>query len=175
MTAPASEVWLRGPIPGFIPALQPVVHALVQAREDLERVVPLLTRDELWVEPGRAASAGYHVKHAMGSLDRLMTYARGEALSPEQRAELVAEATGGEPPELLLDRARRTLAAALAQLQATPAALLTEPRTVGRAALPTTVLGLLFHAAEHTARHVGQLITTVKVVRGLGLGSAPPP
>jgi hypothetical protein len=149
--------------------LQPVAHALIQAREDLDRVVPTLTPDELWVKPGGAASAGYHVKHATGSLDRLVTYARGETLSAEQRATLAAEGTGGDSAEALLTRAQAAIDAALAHLRTIPATVLAEPRPVGRARLPATVLGLLFHAAEHTTRHVGQVITTVKVVRGLGL------
>jgi uncharacterized damage-inducible protein DinB len=43
---------------------------------------------------------------------------------------------------------------------------LLDPRLVGRAQLPSNVLGLLFHAAEHTMRHTGQVITTAKIVRG---------
>jgi hypothetical protein len=54
---------------------------------------------------------------------------------------------------------------ALNQLRRTPVESLGAAREVGRAKLPSTVLGLLFHAAEHTSRHVGQLITTLKIVR----------
>ncbi|MGH7631982.1 MAG: DinB family protein [Gemmatimonadales bacterium] len=170
MTAPPPpEAWLRGPLPDIVPPLQPVAHALVQAGEDLARVVPTLTTAELWVEPGGAAPAGYHVKHATGSLDRLVTYARGEALSAGQRATLAAEGLGGDSADALLTRAQVAIDAALGHLRTVPAAALAEPRLVGRAQLPATVLGLLFHAAEHTTRHVGQLITTVKVVRGLRL------
>jgi uncharacterized damage-inducible protein DinB len=31
------------------------------------------------------------------------------------------------------------------------------------------VLGLLYHASEHTTRHVGQLITTLKVLQHEGV------
>lgn len=170
MTAtPRPEAWLRGSLPDIVPPLQPVAHALVQAGEDLARVVPTLATAELWAKPGGAAPAGYHVKHATGSLDRLVTYARGEALSAEQRATLAAEGLGGDSADALLTRAQVAIDAALGHLRRVPAEALAEPRLVGRAQSPATVLGLLFHAAEHTTRHVGQLITTVKVVRGLRL------
>ena len=174
MTAPTQpEAWLRGPLPGVEPLLMPAAHALVQAREDIERAAVGLTQEELWLRPGGAASAGFHLKHLAGSLDRLLTYARGERLSAEQRAALTEEGTPGEPAAALVDHATGAIERALEQLRATPVATLNESRPVGRAALPATVLGLLFHAAEHTSRHVGQLITTVKIVRGLGLGGSP--
>src|ERR671917_617505 len=93
MTTPISapEPWLRGPVPGVPPLLQPVAHALLQAVEDIRRVVPLLSDDNLWRRPGGAASVGFHVRHAGGALDRLFTYARGEALSETQRAALARE------------------------------------------------------------------------------------
>ena len=98
----APEVWLRGPLPGFEPALMPVAHALLQAREDVERVAIAAAPEELWQRPGGAASAGYHLKHMAGSLDRLFTYARGEPLSEGQRASLSQEGTSGAlAPELV--------------------------------------------------------------------------
>jgi hypothetical protein len=168
MTADAlPEVWLRGPLPDYAPPLMPVAHALLQAREDIARVAAEATAEELWQRPGEAASAGYHLQHLAGSLDRLLTYARAEPLSSAQRASLLQEgATGGSGPEIVpgvlaqIDRA-------LEQLRNTDPASLGNPREVGRAKLPSTVLGLLFHAGEHTSRHTGQLITTLKVVRGL--------
>jgi hypothetical protein len=115
---------------------------------------------------------GFHVRHASGSLDRLFTYARGEALSAEQRAFLAGESEPGSPPAeagaLALDFERQ-VDRALAQLRATPESTLLEPRGVGRLQLPSTVLGLLVHTAEHTQRHVGQIITTAKIVQVLGL------
>jgi hypothetical protein len=131
--------------------------------------VPTLSDGELWATPGGAASAGYHVRHAIGSLDRLFTYARGEQLSTAQlhalKAEGRAEERVGIQEELIADF-DAAIERALEQLRATDPASLLEPREVGRGRLPSTVLGLLFHAAEHTQRHVGQLVTTSKVVRG---------
>ncbi len=156
------EAWLRGPLPGFDPAVMPAAHALVQAREDLIRAAGEATAEEVWRAPGGAAPAGYHLKHLAGSLDR----ARGEPLSEEQRRTLVEETTPGATAAELVALACHTIDRGLEQLRTTPADTLFETRKVGRAGLPATVGGLLFHAAEHTTRHVGQLITTLKVVRG---------
>ena len=164
MTQP--EPWLRGPIPGIPPLLMPVAHALVMAREDVEAAISALSADELWSRPNGAASAGFHAMHLAGSLDRLFTYARGEQLGDEQRAALEREKS---PPPLsaaeLVHLVHDTIDRALAQLRATDERTLLEPREVGRMKLPSNVLGLLFHAAEHTQRHVGQVVTTAKVVR----------
>jgi GNAT superfamily N-acetyltransferase/uncharacterized damage-inducible protein DinB len=161
----AAEAWLRGPLAGFEPVLMPAAHALVQAREDIQHAAEA-TADQLWERPGGAASAGFHLQHLAGSLDRLLTYARGESLSEEQRAALAAEGTPGAQPLALVAAATQAIDAAVDQLRRTAPETLFDLRAVGRARLPATVLGLLFHAAEHTTRHVGQLITTLKVVRG---------
>ncbi|HEU4455061.1 MAG TPA: DinB family protein [Longimicrobium sp.] len=167
------EVWLRGPVEGIDPWLMPVAHALLGAREDMEAAAADLTPAELWARPGGAASVGFHVRHAGGSLDRLFTYARGEALAPEQLRALKWEGEAGDPPveaETLLRGFGEAVERALAQLRATPADGLLEFRGVGRLELPSNVLGLLFHAAEHTQRHVGQVVSTAKIVRGIGGG-----
>ena len=163
MTQP--DVWLRGPVDGIDPLLQPVAHALLQAQEDVERITAGLTADALWRRPGEAASAGFHLRHLIGATDRLLTYARGELLTESQRAWLATESKDGAPDvrvEELVERLRLVVREGLAQLRATPVGSLATPRTIGRAQLPTTVIGCLFHAAEHGSRHVGQLITTVK-------------
>jgi hypothetical protein len=162
------EVWLRGPIPEVPPLLQPAAHALLQAVEEVRRVVGPLSSSDLWARPGGAASVGFHVRHAAGSLDRLFTYARGEGLSEEQRAFLATEGEPGSPPEAgaaLASAFERQVNRALAQLRGTQESTLLEARGVGRLQLPSTVLGLLFHAAEHTQRHVGQIVTTARIVR----------
>jgi hypothetical protein len=163
------EAWLRGPLPGISPWLMPAAHALVQAGEDAERAARTLTPDELWQRPGGAAAAGFHLRHIVGVLDRLFTYARGEMLSEAQLEAIKHEGDPGEPPAdaaALLAGVREAIARALELFRNTPEATLLEPREVGRARLPSTVLGLYSHAAEHAQRHAGQLITTAKVVRG---------
>ena len=164
---PPPEVWLRGPVPGIPALLQPVAHSLLQCREELNAAIPGLTSDQIWETPSGAASLGYHVRHAAGSLDRLFTYARGERLSAEQRAALAAEAQPDLAPNAaarLLARFNETVDRALEQLRNTQESTLQDFRGVGRAQLPSTVLGLLFHAAEHTQRHAGQVATTVRIV-----------
>ena len=160
------EVWLRGPVEGVPALLQPVAHALLQAREDVGALVTDLPAERLWDRPGGAASAGFHLQHLAGVLDRMLTYARGEALSEAQFAALDAK---GAPdaaltPAALADAFGQRVEAALDQLRATDPDTLAEPRGVGRKGLPSTVIGTLVHAAEHTQRHVGQLLVTVRVV-----------
>lgn len=161
------EPWLRGPLDGVDPYLMPAAHALTHAAEDLARAVEGLSPAALWTRPGGAASAGFHLRHVAGSIDRLLTYARGESLSDAQRAAGLAEEQPGAPGDApaLLAEALRAIETALAQIRATPRDALLEPRGVGRAQLPSTVLGLLFHVAEHTQRHTGQLIATARAVR----------
>jgi DinB family protein len=168
MTTVQTEAWQRGPVPGFDPLLMPVVHALIQAREDLERLITSVPPEYVWRRPGGAASIGFHVRHAGGALDRLFTYARGEALTDAQRAALKAEGEPGDPPAPLaavVADVGRIIDAAMDQLRATSRDSLLDGRKVGRAGLPATVLGLLFHAAEHTTRHVGQATTTFLMQR----------
>jgi len=168
MTAPTTEAWQRGPVPGFEPLLMPIVHTLIQVREDLERLVAQVPPEHVWQRPGGAASIGFHVRHTGGALDRLFTYARGESLSEAQRAAMTEEGSPGDPPatmSALVSEVDGIIDRALDQLRATPASSLLDDRKVGRAGLPSTVLGLLFHAAEHCTRHVGQAITTALILQ----------
>jgi uncharacterized damage-inducible protein DinB len=167
MSVTLPEPWLRGPVPGIPALLQPAAHAFQMSVEDCAAVAASLTVAELWAAPGGVASVGFHLRHLAGSTDRLLTYARGETLSRAQLAALSAEAEPGDPAPAagdLLEAWRRGVERALAQLAATPEETLRDPREVGRARLPSTVLGLLFHAAEHASRHTGQAVTTAKMV-----------
>jgi len=166
MSPPADpEVWLRGPLPDVIPELQPVVHSLMQVREEIAGAATI-PGNKLWTKPGGAASIGFHLLHLAGSLDRLLTYARGKTLNAAQRAALEAEARedAASRPEDLVRLALEAIDAAIVQVRTTPLCTLDEAREVGRGRLPSTVLGLLFHAAEHAQRHSAQIITTRKVI-----------
>ncbi|WP_162425800.1 DinB family protein [Pontibacter pudoricolor] len=160
------EVWLRGPVNGVPALLQPVAHALLQACEEVESFMQDFPEDLIWDRPAGVASVGYHLQHLTGILQRLLTYARGEALSEDQLAFLYAE---GKPTEAtaqdLLQQYREQLDKAMEQLKQTDESTLTEVRRVGRAQVESTVMGLLFHAAEHSMRHVGQLLVTARVLR----------
>lgn len=165
------EAWLTGPVAGVPPFLQPVAHALLNAKEQIEEVIEALDTGKLAARPGGAASIAWHVTHAIGSLDRLFTYARGESLSDVQRATLEAEQRPTKSPPsaagLIADFAR-SVEKAMDQLRGTDEETLLDLREVGRARLPSTVLGLLFHGGEHTARHAGQVVTTAKLVGEAG-------
>ena len=165
------EVWLRGPLPDIPALFQAVAHSLLQCREEVRAALSGLTPAQLTARPADVASAAYHVVHAIGSLDRLLTYARGEALSSEQLAYLADEPRAGESLQdsaALTGRFDEAVDRALTQLRRTDESTALEAREVGRAKLPSTVMGLLFHAAEHTQRHAGQLVTTAKIVRAAG-------
>lgn len=167
MSAPLPEVWLRGPVDGFHPLVMPAVHALLQVREDLHYLVATVPAPHVWARAGGAASIGFHLRHTGGALDRLLTYARGEKLNVEQLHRLRVEE---EPGESLAEIGRGVDAiidAALDQLRGTTPETLLEQRSVGRAALPATVGGLIFHAAEHSTRHLGQALTTARILAGI--------
>jgi hypothetical protein len=162
------EVWLRGPVPGYDPMVLPVVHSLLQVREDLHRLQGTVAPAHVWMRPGGAASIGFHIRHTGGALDRLLTYARGEGLNDGQREFLAGEETPAEPaPELaaLIAEVDATIDRSLDQLRTTDTRRLLDERRVGRAGLPSTVLGLLVHAAEHSTRHMGQAITTARILK----------
>ena len=166
---PQPEVWLRGPVEGFEPLLMPAVHALLQAREDAEGLVASVPAEHVWQRPGGAASVGFHVRHMGGALDRLLTYARGETLSAAQRAAARSEGEPGQPAASLrevVDGTHATIERALDQLRATSFEELLVPKKVGRAGLPSTTLGLIFHAAEHCTRHAGQAVSTARILSG---------
>ena len=174
MPEPLPEVWLRGPIDRVPPLLQPVAHALLQAGEEIDALMADYPEELVWTRPAGLASVGFHLQHLTGVVDRLFTYARDEPLTTEQREALRRE---GEPPPHgtgvggLVDAFHRQVEAALEQLRATDEASVTQPRAVGRKKLPSTVLGLLVHSAEHAQRHVGQLLVTARVQRDGPLSS----
>ena len=179
----AREVWLRGPLAGFTAQAMPAAHSLLQTAEEVERAVrqpAVLTAAELWARPGGVASAGYQLAHLAGSTDRLLTYAAGRALGDAQLAALRAEdalLAPGDPSdrpnaEVLLAGALAAVRRAVDVVLETPGVAYAEARHVGRARVPTTVWGLLFHVAEHAQRHAGQLATTVRVARAPAAGPA---
>jgi len=162
------EVWQRGPLPGIIPLLQPVAHALLQAREEINTYMDAFPVELLWLRPAGMASAGFHLQHLSGVLDRVFTYARQEGLSEFQFMQLDEEGkdtAGGYTVDELVGRFNSQVDLALQQIKETDGSILADFRGIGRAGLPSTVIGLLFHAAEHTMRHVGQLMVTAAVVK----------
>jgi uncharacterized damage-inducible protein DinB len=161
------EPWLRGPLPDLHPLIQPVFFSFAQVREDLARHAAGLTRQQVW-RRAAGASLGFHLKHLAGSVDRLSTYLLGNELSDTQLRALREESQGDEDADELLSQVNQALAEAERRLRGLDPALLYEARAVGRKRLPTTVIGLLVHLSEHTQRHLGQAITTAKLLRDIG-------
>ncbi|MEG9432192.1 DinB family protein [Terriglobus sp. ADX1] len=161
------EPWLRGTLTDIEPVRRGVLHALELAEEDVLRWTRDLDDETLELEPLGLPSVGFQMRHIARSIDRLLTYADGRGLSEEQMLALKSEHVAGTSG----DELRRQVVEAIAKVR--PFAMqfsqnqLDEPRGVGRAGLPTTLAGLLIHIAEHTQRHVGQLITTAKVAAAL--------
>jgi uncharacterized damage-inducible protein DinB len=163
----STEWWQRGPIEGVPPALQPVAHILLQVRESVEEMVANLTEAEWNARPANVASAAFHVRHIAGVIDRLFTYARGQPLSDAQFAAMRREGDALTLAEVadVLGALHAQVEAAIAELRTIDVATLGEFRGVGRAKLPSTVIGCLVHGAEHSMRHVGQLSVTTRIVR----------
>ena len=162
------EVWLRGPLANIPALVQPVAHALLQAQEEIHELMNDFPMELLWQRPANVASPAFHLQHIAGVLNRLFTYAAGEQLTAQQLEYLKAE--GVQVDDITISSLMAHLDAqintSIEYLKAVDAAILTEPRGVGRQQLPSTVLGLLFHSAEHSMRHTGQLHVTVRVLMG---------
>lgn len=159
------EPWLRGPLPDVDALLAPVLFALQQTREDLARHTEGLTTGQVWARPHGLAPLGFHIRHIAGSVDRLMTYLAGRQLDAGQMQELATEAEPGAELRALMEQLERALRRAEEVVRSVDPATLAEPRWVGRRRLPTTVIGLLTHIAEHTQRHLGQAISAAKLAR----------
>lgn len=161
-----TEWWQRGPIDRVPVVLQPVAHMLLQVRESAGEMVAELSEAEWNARPANVASVAFHVRHITGVIDRLFTYARGEALSPEQFTAIRAEANEVHTVDIpvVLSALSARVDSAIDQLRSTDVSTLGDFRGVGRAQLPSTVIGCLVHGAEHSMRHIGQLSVTARIV-----------
>lgn len=164
------EVWQRGPLQSIPPLLQPVAHALLQAAEEVQELTTGFPDDLLWERPASVASPAFHLQHLTGVLDRLFTYAKSETLTEQQLQYLTAE---GDPAQThmntnqLVDLFNRQVEISIAELSNSDESTLAAARTVGRKKIPTTLIGLYMHAAEHIMRHVGQLHVTIKILKNM--------
>ena len=162
-----TEWWQRGPVEGVPAFLQPVAHILLQVRESVGELVENLTLGQWNARPAGVASAAFHVRHMAGVIDRLFTYARGEELSETQFEALRTEGAELDAPGIaaVVAALSARVELAIVELRAVDPATLGDFRAVGRARLPSTVIGCLVHGAEHAMRHVGQLSVTTRLVR----------
>jgi hypothetical protein len=158
------EPWMRGTHEELDPLQRAVVHALELAEEDVAKWCGELTDATMFARPGGLAPVSFHLRHIVRSLDRLLTYAEDRWLDDDQLAALKTEMDAGAAAEVLTEFREGVLMAKQRVRDIAPKRF-DEPRAIGRKRLPTNVAGLLIHCAEHTARHVGQAITTVKVER----------
>jgi uncharacterized damage-inducible protein DinB len=161
---PSSEPWLRG-THLTVPAVQrAALHALELAGEDLQRWCSQLSDAQLNRRPAQIAPVAFHLRHIARSLDRLLTYAEGAALNEAQMATLHSELAVGATRRELFAELYASLATSALRIRRFSHADLEAARKVGRHQLPSTLGGLLVHIADHTQRHVGQAITTAKIV-----------
>jgi len=159
-----AEPWLRGPIEGVDPSVLPVFFSFTQVREDLNKYVRELTPEQVWLNQD-GATIGFHLRHIAGSVDRLTTYLMGDQLSAEQLEAMRHEWESGYGVDQLLRIVDDSFRRSEENLRTIDPSRLYESRKVGRKELPTTVLGLIVHLAEHTQRHLGQVITLAKMLR----------
>src|SRR4051812_25957988 len=159
------EPWLRGHLKETNPFVAPILYSFEQAQEDLAKFTAGLSDHQTWARPFNLAPVGFEIRHIAGSMDRLTTYALGRPLNEAQLEALKHEMDPGEPLDSLLSSLAQTMQRAETAIRGIDPASFPEPRKVGRKELPTTVIGLLIHIAEHTQRHVGQTIVIAKLVR----------
>jgi hypothetical protein len=161
------EPWMRGAVPGVDPLVAPLFYSFTMAREDLAEFTAGLTLDQIWARPHGFNPVGREIRHVGRSVGRLVTYLEGGQLTEVQLAELKSEFEPGASREELLREVEEHFARAERVVRAIDPATFAHPRSVGRKQLPTTVIGLIVHMAEHTQRHVGQAICAAKLTRAV--------
>ena len=165
MTAPITEPWLSGEHQDVDPVLRPILFSLEQAKQDLRHWTTGISDTEVWARPHGLASIGFQLRHIAGSVDRLYSYCRSEKLTELQMEFMRAEMEPGAGLGELLKDIETTFDRVVAAVKSMPISAIRDHRSVGRKQLPTTVIGLLIHIAEHTQRHVGQAIVTARVLK----------
>jgi uncharacterized damage-inducible protein DinB len=166
------EPWLRGGLQEVPAVPRAVLHALELAGEDLRQGCGSLSDEGLNARPFGLAPVAFHLRHIARSLDRLLTYAEGRCLDQEQWAAKARESDPGATAVELFSELDSALKKSAARVGAFGANVLEQARSVGQQGLPSSVAGLLIHVADHTQRHVGQAITTAKVVQSLEPGGS---
>jgi uncharacterized damage-inducible protein DinB len=158
------EPWLRGTLTDVPPVQRAVLHALELAKDDLVRWCGDLTDAQLNARPAEIAPVAFHIRHIGRATDRLLTYAEGNPLTPEQISAMKSELAPDATRDQLFAELTQSLDSAAARIRAFSAEALNQSRTVGRQQMPTTIAGLVVHVADHAQRHVGQAITTAKII-----------
>ena len=159
------EPWLRGTLTNIAPVQRAVLHALELAKEDIQRWCGDLTDEQVNARPGGLAPVAFHIRHIARSSDRLLTYAEGGSLTPEQITVMKAELEPGATRREVFVELDAALERSAARVKAFSVESLSTPRGVGHQQMPTTIAGLLVHVADHAQRHVGQAIVTAKIAK----------
>jgi uncharacterized damage-inducible protein DinB len=165
--APYVEPWLRGTHSDIPAAARAVLHALDLALDDLVKWTDGLSNEEIHSEPLGLTPVAFHLRHIAGATDRILTYAEGGQISAEQLAALKAEQSGEESLADLLAAVEKSFANAAERIRTLAGADLNTFRGVGRKQLPTSIGGAMIHVADHTQRHIGQVVTTAKVLKAV--------
>jgi uncharacterized damage-inducible protein DinB len=161
------EPWMSG-THGDVPAVgRAVLHALELAKDDLSKWTAGLRDDEVIAHPLGLPSVAFHLRHIARSVDRILCYAEGNQLSAEQLAALKSEQSGDGFLAELLAEVEASFSKAAERVRVLATADFDTPRAVGRKQMPTSIGGALIHVADHTQRHVGQVVTTAKVLVAL--------
>ncbi len=173
MTQPNIEPWLSGSHSAIHPCFRPLLFSLEQAQQDLRHWTLGLSEEQVWAQPLGLAPLGFQLRHIAGSVDRLFSYVEGNQLNERQLTALRSEMIPGASLIQLLTEMDVVFQGVVQKVELLDAIAITENRGVGRKQLPTTVIGLLVHIAEHTQRHVGQAILTAKVLSAIGTANSP--
>jgi uncharacterized damage-inducible protein DinB len=166
-TTPYTEPWLRGTHTDVPAVGRAVLHALELSLDDIRKWTDGLSDAEVHAQPLGLPSVAFHIKHIARSTDRILTYAEGGQLNPEQLAAMKAEQAGAETLAELMSELEAAFNAAAGRIRALAGGNYDEPRGVGRKQLPTSMGGALIHVADHTQRHTGQVVTTAKVLKAM--------
>lgn len=161
------EVWQRNePVDGLLPIFQPLAFTLLEAKEEIEIFLEGFPEALLYERPANCASVAFHLKHIAGFLDRIFTYAEGKMLDEKQLEYLGEEESTATVATLsqLIASTGNSILDAVEKLKSIPEGQIFVPRELGRSRIPVTAWGLYVHAAEHTMRHVGQLLVTTRVL-----------
>jgi len=167
VSAPYIEPWMSGSHTDVPAVGRAVLHALELALDDLTKWTAGLTDAEVHAHPLGLPSVAFHLKHIARSVDRILSYAEGSQLSAEQLVVLKTEQSGDEGLAALLAEVEVSFSNAAERVRVLATADFETFRGIGRKQLPASLGGALIHVADHTLRHVGQVVTTAKVLVAL--------
>src|SRR5688572_11329217 len=106
------EPWIAGHFSRLTPIPRLLCCSLEHSLADIAKWTDPLSNEQLWTPQANVGTVGFQLRHISGSVDRLLTYARKETLSPEQLAVLHEESQPGATKSELLEAVAAAYAAA---------------------------------------------------------------